>query len=146
MTHCSRFESREAPQLESGLPVTKGADGSWLAFKSAFLKRFVKPSDSLKARVALQACTQDELSVEAFASKFKGIASRIVVGNPVDKTTQATWFLRGLNGRIMNSLQSSVDHTVMMDVDLVIAAAVNIEANLDVAAKQADNKGKERRS
>ena len=51
---------------------------------------FVKPSDSLKARVALQACTHDELSVEAFASKFKGIANRIVVGNPVDKTTQAS--------------------------------------------------------
>ena len=123
-----------------------GPNGSWLDFKTAFLKRFVKPSDSLKARVALQACAQGDLSVEAFASKFRGIANRIVVGNPVDRTTQATWFLRGLNGRIMSRLQGSVEHTVMMDVDLVIAAAVNIEANLDVAAKQADGKGKERRS
>ena len=69
--------------------LTVGAGGSWLAFKSAFLTRFVKPSDSLKARVALQACMQRDLSVEAFASKFRGIANRIVVGNPVDKTTQA---------------------------------------------------------
>ena len=31
----------------------------------------------------------------------------------------------------------------MMDTDLVIAAAVSIEANLDVAAKQVDVKGKD---
>ena len=88
--------------------IAVGAGGFWLTFKSAFLAQSFKPSDSLKARVALQACTQDGLSVEAFASKFKGIANRVVVGDPVGKTTQATWSLRGLNGRIMNRLQSSV--------------------------------------
>ena len=50
------------------------------------------------------------------------------------------WFLKGLNGRILNRLQSSVEHAVLMDIDTVIPAAVNIEANLDVAAGQAERK------
>ena len=89
----------------------------------AFLTRFIKPCDSLKARIALQACTQDDMSAEAFASRFKRIANRIVDWYPVNKTAQATWFLQNLNGRIMNRLQSSVDHSGMMDVDHVTAAA-----------------------
>lgn len=50
-------------------------------------------------------------------------------------------FLWGSNGRMTNRLHSSMDHTVMTDVDFATAAAVNIEAKLIVAAKQADGKG-----
>ena len=75
--------------------MSVGTDAGFLQFKVAFLQRFVKPSDSLKARAHSQECAQGDMTVEAFASKFRGIANRIVVGNPVDKTTQATWFLKG---------------------------------------------------
>ena len=119
--------------------MSVGTDAGFLQFKVAFLQRFIKLSDTLKASTHLQECAQGDMTVEAFASKFRGIANRIVVGNPVDKTTQAMWFLKGLNGRILNRLQSSVEHAVLMDIDTVIPA-VNIEANLDVAAGQAERK------
>ena len=53
----------------------------------------MKPSDSSKAKADLQKCKQAELSVESYASKFRGLANGIIVGEPVDKTTQASWFL-----------------------------------------------------
>ena len=69
----------------------------FLQFKTAFLAKFVKASDSLTARIDLEACKQEGMSVGAYASKFKSIASRIMVGCQLDRTTQAQWFLKGLN-------------------------------------------------
>lgn len=53
-----------------------GSTVSFLQFKVAFLAKFVKASDSLTARIDLEACKQEGLSVEAYASKFKSISSR----------------------------------------------------------------------
>ena len=43
--------------------VAVGANASFLTFKDAFYKRFVKPSDSLKARADLQKCKQADLTI-----------------------------------------------------------------------------------
>ena len=48
---------------------------------------------------------------------------------------------KGLNGRIKNRLQNIVEHSLVKDVDLVIAAAFNIESNLEVASQQRDDRG-----
>ncbi len=69
-----------------------GSTVSFLQFKVAFLAKFVKASDSLLARIDLEACKQEGLSVEAYASKFKRMSSCIMVGCQVDRTTQAQWF------------------------------------------------------
>ena len=94
-----------------------GTAVSFLQFKTAFLAKFVKASDSLTARIDLEACKQEGLSVEAYASKFKSIASRIMVGCQVNRTPQAQWFLKELDGKVINKLQGTVDHSVMMDIE-----------------------------
>ncbi|DBA96685.1 TPA: hypothetical protein ACH3X1_015536 [Trebouxia sp. C0004] len=99
---------------------------SFLQFKVAFLAKFVEASDSLTARIDLEACKQDGLSIEAYASKFKSISSRIMVGCQVDRTTQAQWFLKGMNGKVVNKLQGTVDHSVLMDIDSLVTAAINV--------------------
>ena len=62
------------------------------------------------------------------------------------ETTQAMCLLRSANDRMMNRLQNSTDHNVMMNLFLVAAAAVNVEAKLVVAAKQAVGKGMDRQA
>ena len=113
-----------------------GSAVSFLHFKVAFLAKFVKASDSLTARIDLEACKQEGLSVEAYASKFKSISTRIMVGCQVDRTTQAQWFLKGLNGKVVNKLQGAVDHSVLMDIDSLVTAAMNVDANLHLAGRQ----------
>ena len=54
-----------------------GTAVGFLQFKTAFLGKFVKASDTLAARTDL----------EAYAFEFKSIASRIMVGCQVDRTT-----------------------------------------------------------
>ena len=48
-----------------------GTAVSFLQFKTAFLAKFVKASDSLTARIDLEACKHEGLSVEAYAYKFQ---------------------------------------------------------------------------
>ena len=55
-------------------------------FSQAFLARFVKPSDSAKARAEILHLKQAD-SVESFASHFRSVNSRISVGSPIDTTT-----------------------------------------------------------
>ena len=57
-------------------------------FAAVLLARFVKPSDSAKARVELPTLKQTS-SVEAFASHFRSVNSRITVGSPIDTTSLA---------------------------------------------------------
>ena len=96
-------------------------------------------SDSLKARIDLEACKQQGLAVEAYASRFKSIAGPIMVGCRVDRTTQAQWFLKELNGKIINELQGTVNYSVSMDVDTLVTAAVNGDATLDLGRQEYPN-------
>ncbi|DBA94889.1 TPA: hypothetical protein ACH3X1_002421 [Trebouxia sp. C0004] len=59
-----------------------------------------------------------------------------MVGCQVDRTTQAQWFMKGLNGKVVNKLQGTVDHSVLMDIDSLVTAAVNVDANLHLAGRQ----------
>ena len=68
----------------------------------------------------------------------------LVVGHQVDKTTQATWFLQGLNKCILDKLQGIADHSVLMDIDSVVKAATTVEANLAVAGSQGSEERFER--
>ena len=70
--------------------------------------------------------------------------NKVVVGHQVDKTTQATWFLQGFNKRILDKLQGIADHSVLMDIDSVVKAATNVEANLAVAGTQGSEEHAER--
>ena len=69
---------------------------SFAAFKALFLNRYVKPSDSAKARVELPQLKQAQKSVEEYATAFREMNSRITVVSPVDTTTLAGWFISGL--------------------------------------------------
>ena len=68
-------------------------------FSQAFLARFVKPSDSAKARAEIPLLKQTD-SVESFASHFRNVNSRISVGSPIDTTTRANYFVHGLKSKI----------------------------------------------
>ncbi|DBA81921.1 TPA: hypothetical protein ACH3X1_007634 [Trebouxia sp. C0004] len=117
-----------------------GLQASFAAFKDIFLARFVKPGDSRKARQELATMQQNDMSVETYATQFRNCAARIAaskVGIPVDSTTQATYFLKGLKKLIVYKLEGMVSPDVMQDIDKLIDAAEKVEANLDMSTKQA---------
>ncbi len=122
-----------------------GLTAPFADFADAFLARFVKPGDNRKAKHELSAMQQDDMSVESFAAKFKGCAKRIAVskvGTAVDSTTQAEYFLSGLKKTIVNKLQGTVSPDVMQDIDKLIDAAETGEANLDMSARQGQERPK----
>ncbi|DBA66617.1 TPA: hypothetical protein ACH3X2_002225 [Trebouxia sp. C0005] len=123
-----------------------GLQASFVAFKDIFLARFVKPGDSRKARHELATMQQNEMSVETYAAQFRNCAARIAaskVGTPVDSTTQATYFLKGLKKLIVYKLEGMVSPDVMQDVDKLIDAAEKVEANIDMSMKQAKGHSQE---
>ncbi|DBA66557.1 TPA: hypothetical protein ACH3X2_002273 [Trebouxia sp. C0005] len=78
---------------------------------------------------------------------FAKIAARIAaskVGTPVDSTTQATYFLKGLKKLIVYKLEGMVSLDVMQDIDKLIDAAEKVEANIDMSMKQAKGQNQER--
>ena len=86
------------------------------------------------------------MSVEAYAAHFRSCAARIAaskVGTLVDSTTQAVYFLKGLNKLIVNKLEGKVSPDVMQDIDKLIDAAEKVEANLDMSAQQAKGQNQE---
>jgi len=110
------------------------------------LARFVKPGDSRKARQELVTMQQNEMSVETYAAQFRSCAARIAaskVGTPVDSTTQAVYFLKGLKKLIVFKLEGMVSPDVMQDIDKLIDAAEKVEASLDMSAKQAKGQNQE---
>ena len=103
----------------------------------AFLARYVKPSDSQKARKDLPTLKQaDNESVEIFSAHFRSVNSRITVGSPIDTTTLAGYFLHGIKPRIFEAMSGYVPMGAMQDVDLAIAAAEDMEAKLSLVDKQ----------
>ncbi|KAL3154644.1 hypothetical protein ABBQ32_014091 [Trebouxia sp. C0010 RCD-2024] len=104
-------------------------------FKTAFLARFVKPSDSAKARSEIPTLKQTN-SVEAFASHFRTVNSRITVGSPIDTTTLANFFVRGLNEKLAKALAAHCSLSIMQELDPLISAAEEMEAKLNLASKQ----------
>ena len=72
-------------------------------FSQAFLARFVKPSDSAKARAEIPHLKQID-SVESFASHFRNVNSRISLGSPIDTTTLPGYFVHGLKTKLANAL------------------------------------------
>ena len=101
-----------------------------------FLKRYVKPSDSAKARAALPLLKQQELSVETYGAQFKAMNGRITVGSPIDGTSLAILFYQGLSRRIANVILHAQPLSTLHDLDKLIAVAEEVEAKLDLAAKQ----------
>ena len=89
-------------------------------FKQVFLSRYVQPSDSAAARVEI---THIEGSVEAFATEFRNINSRITVGTPID-TTLAGYFFNGLQKKVSNALTTHESLQTIYSLDLLIPAAV----------------------
>ena len=67
--------------------VLWGMRCTFTAFSEAFLARYVKPSNSQKARKELPLGLADNESVEAFSAHFRSINSRITVGSFIDTTT-----------------------------------------------------------
>ncbi|DBB00233.1 TPA: hypothetical protein ACH3X1_014062 [Trebouxia sp. C0004] len=91
-------------------------------FSQAFLARFVKPSDSAKARAEIPHLKQTG-SVESFASHFRNVKSRISVGSPVDTTTLAGYFVPGLKTKLATALAAHCSLATMQELDSVISAA-----------------------
>ena len=106
-------------------------------FAKVFLARFVKPSDSAAARIEITTLKQTG-SVEAFAAHFRNVNSRITVGSPIDTTTLATYFVNGLKGKVAKALATVTSLETMQKLDLVIVAAEEMEAKLNLADKQAN--------
>ena len=106
-------------------------------FSEVFLKHYVKPSDSAKARAALPLLKQQESSVETYGAQFKAMNGRITVGCPIDSTSLAIHFYQGLNSRIANVTVSAQPLSTLHDLDKLIAVAEEVEAKLDLVAKQA---------
>ena len=104
-------------------------------FSHAFLARFVKPSDSAKARAEIPHLKQAD-SVESFASHFRSVNSRISVGSPIDTTTLASYFVRGLKSKLASALAAHCFLATMQELDSVISAAEEMEAKLNLVAKQ----------
>ena len=104
-------------------------------FKTAFLARFVKPSDSAKARSEIPTLEHTS-SVEAFASHFRTVNSRITVGSPIDTTTLANFFVRGLKEKLAKALAAHCSLSIMQELDPLISAAEEMEAKLNLASKQ----------
>ena len=103
-------------------------------FSQAFLARFVKPSDSAKARAELPYLKQTD-SVEAFASHFRNVNSRISVDSPTDTITLATYFVCGLKTKLAKTFAVHCSLATMQELDSV-SAAEEMEAQLNLAAKQ----------
>ncbi|DBA66299.1 TPA: hypothetical protein ACH3X2_002550 [Trebouxia sp. C0005] len=83
---------------------------------------------------------QNEMSVETYAAQVCNCVARIAaskVGTPVDSTTQATYFLKGLKKLIVYKLEGMVSPDVMQDVDKLVDAAEKVKANIDMSMKQA---------
>ncbi|DBB00340.1 TPA: hypothetical protein ACH3X1_014166 [Trebouxia sp. C0004] len=121
--------------------------GTFADFSKAFLARFVKAGDSTKARTELASMQQNGLTVEAFAAKFTNCASRVAassVGTPVDSTTQAGYFLNGLKQGIVNKLNGIAEPETMHNIDKLIAAAIHVEANMDVSNVAQTGNGQQR--
>ncbi|DBA97008.1 TPA: hypothetical protein ACH3X1_015291 [Trebouxia sp. C0004] len=117
--------------------VSMPPDADFEQFTSAFLKRFVKPADSAKARRELPLLRQEGQSVETYAAKFNNMNNRITEGTAIDSTTLAVYFQQGLARRISTALVNSQSIATMQDLALVMAAAEEIESKLDLSAKQA---------
>ncbi|DBB02830.1 TPA: hypothetical protein ACH3X1_013655 [Trebouxia sp. C0004] len=117
--------------------VSMPPDADFEQFTSAFLKRFVKPADSAKARRELPLLRQEGQSVETYAAKFNNMNNRITEGTAIDSTTLAVYFQQGFARRISTALVNSQSIATMQDLALVMAAAEEIESKLDLSAKQA---------
>ena len=85
-----------------------------MKFSQAFLARFVKPSDSAKARVEIPHLKQID-SVESFASHFRNVNSRISVGSPIDTTTLAGYFVHGLKTKLATALAAHCSLATMQE-------------------------------
>jgi len=112
-------------------------DADFEQFSTAFLKRFVKPADSAKARRELPLLKQEGQSVETYAAKLNNMNNRIIEGTALDSTTLAVYFQQGLTRRISSALVDSQSIATMQDLALVIAADEEIESKLDLSVKQA---------
>ncbi|DBA73268.1 TPA: hypothetical protein ACH3X1_011330 [Trebouxia sp. C0004] len=112
-------------------------DADFEQFSTTFLKRFVKPADSAKARRELPLLRQEGQSVETYAAKFNNMNNRITEGTAIDSTTLAVYFQQGLTRRISTALVNSQSIATMQNLALVMAAAEEIECKLDLSAKQA---------
>ncbi len=107
-------------------------------FSTAFLKRFVKPADSAKARRDLPLLKQEGQSVETtYTANFNNMNNRITEGTAIDSTTLTVYFQQGLTRRISIALVNSQSIATMQGLALVMAAAEEIESKLDLSAKQA---------
>ncbi len=107
-------------------------------FSDLFLARFVKPSDSAKAHKEIPVITQSSnMSVETYAATFRSTNSRITVGTPIDSTTMSGDFLHGLKGPIAKALATHEPMSTMQDLELLMAAAEEMEAEISLSSKQA---------
>ena len=114
---------------------TLSAASTFEMFSQAFLARFVKPSDSAKARAEIPHLKQID-SVESFASHFRNVNSRISVGSPIDTTTLAGYFVHSLKTKLATALAAHCSLATVQELDSVISAAEEMEAKLNLAAKQ----------
>ena len=107
-------------------------------FSDLFLARFVKPSDSAKTHKEIPVITQSSnMSVETYAATFRSTNSRITVGTPIDSTTMSGDFLHGLKGPIAKALATHEPMSTMQDLELLMAAAEEMEAEISLSSKQA---------
>ena len=104
-------------------------------FSQAFLAHFVKPSDSAKARAEISHLKQIDL-IESFAPHFRNVNSRISVGSPTDMATLANYFVHGLKKQSWLLLCQHISLPTMQELDLVLSAAEEMQAKLNLAAKQ----------
>ena len=99
---------------------------TWDQFRQHFLARFVKPSDSAKARASLPSLKQGKMSVEEYVTAFRQMNSRVTVGTPVDSTTLASWFTAGLKDQVSNAMLYHYDLDHMQDLNMAMEAAISI--------------------
>ena len=106
-------------------------------FSQAFLAHFVKPnySDSAKARAEVPHLKQID-SVESFAAHFRNVNSCIIVGSPIETTTLASYFVHDLKSKLASALATHCSLATMQELDVVISVAEEMEAKLNLAAKQ----------
>ena len=68
---------------------------------------------------------------------FRNVSSCITVVSPIDTTTLATHFINGLKGKVVKALATVTSLETMQNLDLVMIAAEEMEAKLNLADKQA---------
>ncbi|DBA85830.1 TPA: hypothetical protein ACH3X1_005379 [Trebouxia sp. C0004] len=112
-------------------------DADFEQFSAAFLKRFVKPADSAKARRELPLLRQEGQSVETYAATFNNMNNCITEVTAIDSTTLAVYVQQGLARRISSALVSSQTIATMQNLAVVMAIAEEIESKLDSSVKQA---------